>query len=142
MIVWFDVPGDPVGKARPRFARVGNGVRSYTPSKTANYEQAVAVIAKAAMRGAGPMDGPIRATIEFGMPIPKSWPQKKRNSAAMGDIWPTTKPDTDNVSKAILDACNGITYNDDSQIVVLTAIKRYAIEPGASVRFEVISHDQ
>ena len=34
----FTVLGEPKGKGRPRFARIGNGVRAYTPKETENYE--------------------------------------------------------------------------------------------------------
>ncbi|WP_240674247.1 RusA family crossover junction endodeoxyribonuclease [Crenobacter cavernae] len=138
MAVWFEVPGVPVGKARPRFARVGAGVRSYTPAKTANYEQVVAMMARAAMRSREPLQGALQATLTVGLPIPASWSQKKRNAAAMGEVWPTVKPDSDNVAKGILDACNGIVFKDDSQVVRLVVVKQYAIEPGVSVRIEAV----
>jgi Holliday junction resolvase RusA-like endonuclease len=56
----------------------------------------------------------------------------------MGEIWPTTRIDLDNVTKAILDACNGIVYKDDAQIVRLHAVKQYAITPGVSVKIESV----
>lgn len=37
----------------------------------------------------------------------------------------TTKPDLDNVGKAILDALNEIAYNDDGQVYRLTVEKWY-----------------
>lgn len=37
----FVVPGEPVGKGRPKFARRGNFVTAYTPEKTASYENLV-----------------------------------------------------------------------------------------------------
>ena len=33
------------------------------------------------------------------------------------------KPDVDNIAKAVLDALNGIAYDDDSQVVELTVKK-------------------
>lgn len=36
----FQVPGEPVGKGRPRFTRQG---RAYTPAKTAKYENLVSL---------------------------------------------------------------------------------------------------
>ena len=47
----------------------------------------------------------------------------------MGDIRPTKKPDTDNVAKSILDACNKIAYDDDSHVVELFVEKWYSDEP-------------
>lgn len=37
----------------------------------------------------------------------------------------TTKPDSDKLSRAILDAMTGVIYKDDSQVVELVASKRY-----------------
>ncbi|MEM5617407.1 RusA family crossover junction endodeoxyribonuclease [Pseudomonas aeruginosa] len=34
----FTVPGEPVGKGRPRIGRVAGHARMFTPAKTANYE--------------------------------------------------------------------------------------------------------
>ena len=33
------------------------------------------------------------------------------------EIRPTKRPDLDNIAKAVLDALNGLAYQDDSQIV-------------------------
>ena len=41
--VEFEIVGEPKGKGRPRFARIGNGVRSYTPKETHNYESFIKV---------------------------------------------------------------------------------------------------
>lgn len=49
------------------------------------------------------------------------------------EIYPTIKPDTDNIAKSILDSLNGIAYKDDKQVVKLTVEKRYDETPSASV---------
>lgn len=139
MTVYFDVPGDPVPKGRPRFARVGAGMKAYTPAKTATYEQMVALHARAAMRSKPVLEGPLQATLTFGLPIPRSWPAKRRQAAALGELWPTAGMDIDNAAKSLLDGCNGIVYKDDAQVVRLLVVKMYAIEPGCSVRIEPIA---
>lgn len=40
-------------------------------------------------------------------------------------IWRDNGPDVDNVAKAVLDACNGILWDDDRQVVCLTVKKFY-----------------
>lgn len=40
------IPGKPIGKARPRFHRVGNKVFTYTAQETKDYEKRVAAIYK------------------------------------------------------------------------------------------------
>ena len=43
-------------------------------------------------------------------------------------ICPQKKPDADNIAKIICDALNDVAYKDDTQVVMLTIIKKYAIE--------------
>ena len=53
--------------------------------------------------------------------------------AVEGVINPQTKPDADNIAKIICDALNNIAYKDDTQIIELTVVKRYALEPKVKV---------
>ena len=125
----FSVAGTPVGKARPRVTRSG---RVYTPESTAQAEQAIRQAAQQAMQGwptnGKPMEGPLAVTIYFVMPIPASWSKKLREDASSGFIAHISRPDLDNLIKAVLDALNGIAYNDDSQICSVSASKFYAQE--------------
>jgi Holliday junction resolvase RusA-like endonuclease len=45
----FTIPGEPVAKGRAKFARRGNFVTTYTPDKTARYENLVKLAAQQAM---------------------------------------------------------------------------------------------
>lgn len=132
--VEFVVPGVPVGKGRPRFARRGNFVRTYTPEKTASYENLVKLAAAEAMRGRALFDGAVAVEILLLVTPPASWPQKKRRDALAGVIFPTSKPDADNVIKGIFDACNDIVWRDDKQVVELLVKKRYESAASAFVR--------
>ncbi|MBJ9593213.1 RusA family crossover junction endodeoxyribonuclease [Burkholderia seminalis] len=134
--VEFVIPGEPVAKGRPKFARRGAHVTTYTPEKTARYENLVKLAARAAMCSTEPYAGPIRLVVHIGMPIPTSWSQKRQRAAAAGEIGATKKPDADNVVKALKDGMNGVAYVDDGQVVDLWVAKRYAVVPG--VRVEVI----
>ena len=131
----FFVPGTPIGKGRPRAARRGTGVVMFTPEKTAGYEALVAATASNAMRAeAGPLfTGPLEAVLEMRFPVPASWSKAKRARALAGAEWHTSKPDADNVAKAILDACNGVVFRDDAQVVMLIATKAFSEEPGVRV---------
>ena len=42
--------------------------------------------------------------------------------------WCITKPDADNVAKLVLDALNKTAYDDDNQVVKITALKKWTIE--------------
>ena len=54
--------------------------------------------------------------------------------ALEGEIYPTTKPDKDNVIKAVYDGINGIVWKDDVQVVDGCQRKRYGEVPGVKVR--------
>ncbi|WP_233212337.1 RusA family crossover junction endodeoxyribonuclease [Collimonas sp. PA-H2] len=122
-----------MAKGRPRFARVGKGVKAYTPVKTATYEQQVSWAAKAAMRGSSPLAGPVELYVILYMQIPASYSKTKRANAISGDLRPTGKPDLDNVVKGIKDACSNIVWGDDSQVVRIVASKHYAARASATV---------
>ncbi len=55
-----------------------------------------------------PTEKPVRFTAHFGMRLPK----KPKDKA-----YPIVRPDLDNLLKPFLDACNGILWKDDSQVV-------------------------
>lgn len=133
MSVTFVIPGQPVAKGRPKFARHGKAVLAYTPAKTASYENLVKLAATAAMSGAKPSAAPIDLVIVLSLQIPASWSNKRRALAAAGEICATKKPDADNVLKGIKDGCNGIVWRDDAQVVSITLQKEYSETPQATV---------
>lgn len=132
--IQFVVPGTPVGKGRPKFARRGNFVSTYTPEKTASYENLVKVTAQAAMRGIPPFEGAVAVGIHLFVTPPASWSQKKQREALSGGIYPTSKPDLDNCLKGIMDACNEIVFKDDKQVVDVVVSKRYCTSARAVVQ--------
>ena len=144
MIVKFTVPGEPQSKARPRFYHNGKFVQTYTPEKTVNYENLVKLAWM--QRAEEPfseairkLDGAIRAEIVAFFPIPKSASKKKHAQMADGKIRPiTVKKDLDNVCKAVLDALNGIAYDDDRQVVEILAYKFYSENPKVNVTLSEI----
>lgn len=114
----FRVNGQPQGKARARSTRGG---RYYTPEKTRRYEAAI----RAAAAGCPKLEGAVRVNISAWFAVPKSWSKAKRAAAAAGNLYPTVKPDADNVAKVVCDALNGVAYHDDSQVVECVVRKRY-----------------
>lgn len=129
MSIAFTVPGVPVGKGRPRMG----GGRMYTPTKTVNYEGLVAHAASQAMAGRPLIEGACAVTLEITLPVPASWSKKKQAEALAGRIFPTVKPDKDNVIKAVYDALNGVVWRDDVQVVDGAQRKRYGPVPGVRV---------
>ena len=120
MEIKFTVPGVPVGKGRPRFTRTGH---TYTPEKTAAYEEKVRLCWKT-QSGQGFAGGiPLIASIMAYFPIPKSVSKKK--AAAMEGKFHTKKCDADNLCKSIFDALNGCAYPDDSAVQIDRCWKVY-----------------
>ena len=124
--VQYSVPGEPRGKGRPRFAKRGNFVKTYTDAKTASYEDQIRFYALKAMGDSKVIEGAVRVFVSIRMAVPKSYSQKRREACLNGSDKPLKKPDWDNVAKSICDAMNGIIYVDDTQIVEAHVTKQYA----------------
>lgn len=121
----FTVYGKPVAKGRPRFSNRGGFVRSYTPEKTINYENLVKLSFIEQVEDKKKLEGMIYAEIIAYFPIPKSTSKKNAELMRNCEIMHTKKPDCDNLAKSILDALNGIAYDDDSQVCSLLVSKFY-----------------
>lgn len=137
-LVTILLAGDPRGKGRPRFRIVKpkfkpQFVTVYTDSDTVAYEDALAEVGREAMAAASlvadPFDGPLTCFAEAFMPIPPSWSLKKQAAAVAGEIFPTGKPDGDNIAKCVGDALNGIVWRDDAQIIMWQILKQYSDYP-------------
>jgi Holliday junction resolvase RusA-like endonuclease len=122
------IPGPPIAKGRPRFARVGKFVKAYTPKRTQTYEDIVRWHALEAWKGKPLLDGiPVQLDVQCFIAVPKSWSNKKREAALYGRVMrPLGRPDTDNFYKLIADALNGVIYRDDSAIWDARVTKQYS----------------
>ena len=125
-LVEFTIDAEPVAKGRPRFSGRGGFVRTYTPKATTDWEQLVRQAAVKAMGSSEPLAGAVRLSIRFWLPIPASWSKKRTEAAKQGKEHHVKKPDVDNFAKAVMDACNGVLYLDDSQVVDLHTSKNYS----------------
>lgn len=125
----FTVPGQAVGKGRPRVGKRGGFSMLYTPEKTVNYEGLVRLAAHQAMAGRPMLLDAVAVTLDIAVQVPASWSQKKQRAALAGEVYPTTKPDIDNVEKAVFDALNGTAWKDDVQVVNVSKVKRYGATP-------------
>jgi Holliday junction resolvase RusA-like endonuclease len=102
------IPLAPHAKQRPR---LGKG-RTYTPEATERFERQCAWILRAYIGPRDPMLGPISVRVAFFLEAPK---KSKHGYPSSADI--------DNYLKSLFDACNGVVWKDDRQIVELTARK-------------------
>lgn len=121
--LYFLVPGNPQGKERPRFTRNGHIV--YTPSTTVAYEKLIRTFARRAMPENWDPNGAYQVRIQAFFEIPKSWPKWRQEAAAGGFIPHTSRPDGDNITKAVCDALNGLVWADDGKAYHTETVKLY-----------------
>lgn len=133
----FVVPGDPMGKQRPKFARRGKFTTTYTPKKTREYEKKVKIEYNKVNRGKY-FEGPLRIDIKGVFRIPSSVSKKKYNEM-IGKAH-DKKPDVDNLGKIILDPLNKLAYNDDGQVSKLNIEKIYGENPRVEVKISEINN--
>jgi len=121
-MISFVLPGEAVP-----FARAGGGktVARFTPAKQRSAMGAVKLFCQRAMAGALPLDGPVELAICATYLRPK---------ARRDDVWKTSRPDADNISKLIKDALNTVAWRDDAQVCSLHVWKRYGNVASVSVR--------
>lgn len=132
--VVFTVKGEPKGKGRPRFTKSGH---IYTPDGTSSYESLVGFSYRNSARGYK-FTSPVRVTVRAFHKPPKGKSKRVVEDMLNGRILPTKKPDLDNVAKIVLDGLNKVAWEDDTQVVEMMVIKRYAEEPMVAVTIEEI----
>jgi Holliday junction resolvase RusA-like endonuclease len=117
----FTVNDTPKPAARPRFARRGDKVFTYLPKGDQENRNS---IRDAFLDMVGdsfePLGSPLRLTVTAWLPMPKSIPKKRQETAL-----PSRRPDLDNFIKQVEDALNHYAFVDDAQIVTVIARKRY-----------------
>ena len=130
------VYGNPVAQGRPRFSRQGGFVKAYDPIQSKDYKAQIRLELQPLLSRPefSPIDRDCRLSLTVYRAIPKSFSKKKRQEAMNGKIRPTTKPDTDNYVKGVLDALNGTVLKDDSVVCEIFAWKFYSERP----RIEVV----
>lgn len=119
MLVEFDVRGTPVAQPRARHARIGNSIRSYYPAKHpigAWKNMAILSIQEALGNAKQKSIGdiPILVIAEFVFPRPK----------ASKIVEKITKPDIDNLGKALMDAITASGFWRDDGLVSQTILSK------------------
>lgn len=97
----FTVIGNPIPKARAVVTSHG----AYTPERTKSWEAQVKDAARLAMDGRPPLEGPVSVVLTF---------YRKTKHRVDGD----------NLTKAALDACTGVLWLDDDQVLDMFWRKR------------------
>ena len=88
------------------------------------WRQNIAQVARVLMAHRAPFEGPLRLSVIFYMPRPKSH-IGKRGVFPGAPKYPSVRPDTTKLLRALEDALNGIVWKDDAQVVDQVAQKRY-----------------
>jgi len=123
--IQFIAFGDPKGQPRPRAFSRGGITRMYDPGTAEGWK---GQIAAAAMphKPAAQLEGPLHVTLLFRFARPKShWSKKGLKPTA--PEYHTSKPDADNLAKAVLDCITQLGFwRDDAQVAALDVRKKYA----------------
>lgn len=114
------VYGKPLAQPRARATVVGGFARVYDDRTHPVHVFKAQLRLQAGELFQSPCDGPVWLRIEAVFPRPKSKTRKTRPNLRE---WHTSKPDCENVAKAVMDALTHIVYHDDRQVVSLNVIK-------------------
>lgn len=76
---------------------------------------------------------PVRFYCDAYFPMPKSMNVVEKVCAELGFIYPTSKPDWDNLAKAYCDMIQGTLLYDDSLIIEGCSKKHYSVKPRIEV---------
>jgi Holliday junction resolvase RusA-like endonuclease len=129
MVIRAKVHAKAVGQ--PRGRAVNRGGRAFIVSAfkghpVLEFKAAVrnAVFDEFARAGAAPFDW-ATLTVDCFVARPKSHLKADGSVRASASPFPT-KPDVDNVLKAVMDALNGVAYPDDARLTAVSATCRYS----------------
>ena len=127
IVVW--IRGDPIPLQRPKLGRNG----TYDPQKDLKYQTGIRLKSQINFNyDYSSLDGDLSLDITFYFEIPKSWSLKKKEKVA--GKRKSSRPDLSNLIKYYEDVMQDIDlFNDDSQIVEITARKLYDDGQGARV---------
>jgi len=124
------VVGVPIPKNRPRFKIIRGRPRVYD---TQGREARAFADEIYFQWRQGPLSGPLVFLMRFYMPIPKRTSKNVRELIKAGKYWHIVKPDVSNLIKFVEDACEGILFDNDKQLVVVHGQKIYDDLPRTEV---------
>ena len=138
ILLAITVPGAPIAKKRPRFARRGKFVQTYNPQESE--EGRWLWEAKQQFPpGWEPLRRPVKVSAQFFLPRPKSHYGTGKNAGKLKGSAPllhTNKPDVDNLQKWVFDCLNGLAWEDDCCVVQVFASKEFSDRPRTTIFIE------
>jgi len=121
--------GDPKAKQSAKFAKIGKFINSYQPKSVVQNEKNIrAQVLEQLPEDFRPFTENVIVTkLHFVFSPLKGFSKKKLKLIEDGAlIYKNTKPDlTDNLSKSLFDAMEGVVYDNDSRIVAMDNLKKY-----------------
>jgi Holliday junction resolvase RusA-like endonuclease len=109
----YQINLDPVPCPRPRVGKFG----TYYPAKYSRWRKDFHRELRRVVGDKTPFNSQLTVSLWFFAKKPKSTKLSH------------PKPDIDNFVKAVFDGCNGIVWNDDSQVVMVDASKHWTNTP-------------
>ena len=128
-MIQLTIPGAPIGKGRPRFARAGKFVRTYTPEKTVRMEELIKLTFASRYPSHVPTSNGVTMAVRAYFPIPKSASARLRERMTQENFPFLHKSDADNILKLCADSLNGLAYEDDRLIYFAKVEKYYSPRP-------------
>lgn len=125
----FTVQGvaQPAGSKRA-FVIGGRAVVADANKRSAPWKAIVRARALEAMEGSPPLEGPLHLSVVFWLPRPKSHMAASGLPRSSAPRYPVTRPDATKLLRGTEDACTGVVWGDDAQIVCQRVEKRYCSE--------------
>ncbi|MCT3020861.1 RusA family crossover junction endodeoxyribonuclease [Pediococcus pentosaceus] len=131
-MIKLTIPGEPIPASRPRVTRHGF---TFTAEPYRSYKEKAHQVIKQQYLDT-PISGALHVQIKFYRSVQKSVSKLERHRRLSGLHRPTMKPDIDNLFKAVTDACTGIVWKDDNQIVSTKSDKFYSEDPRVEICVE------
>ena len=132
-LIQITIPGEPIAKNRPRFARRGKFVKTYSDQQTEEGKW----MYFAQQQIAGPLiTEPLSVDLVFFIKRPRSHYGTGRNASTLkpsAPKWPENSKDTDNYIKFALDCLNNVLYDDDHRVIRVMGIKQYSDYPRTEI---------
>ena len=109
--------------------------QTYEQKQSRDFKASLHLLAQDAVqkKNGKPLEGAVCLVLTIGVAMPQSMSKKQRALVEDGKLFPTKKPDVDNMLKAVMDALNGVVYFDDKQVVSVTVRKYYTEMDGLVV---------
>lgn len=133
--------GEPKPKQSAKFAKRGKFMRAYQPKEVVQNENNMrSQVVSQLPEGFVPFQKAVAVKkLHYVFPLLKSMNRKTLTAIQFGKmVYKTTKPDvTDNLSKSLFDALNGVVFADDSLIVSMDDVKKYyGLQPRIELEIE------